>query len=390
LRPRLAGRVSGNNPDMETSEQLSHGAIEAPDLAELVRGAGPFLSLYLNTEREVENAGPLSERRWKTVRSDLEDEEVSGALLDEIDRLVPEAHLVGECLAVIGGAEQILHVEHGPVVSPHDEASWGPLPRLLPIIRWRQSEPPYAVVLTDRTGADLFGFRRGAPDLQAEVEGEHDELRKVGPGGWSQRRFQQRAEDSWEQNAEQVAERVGRLVVQVKPVFVAVAGDVRAVQLLRDSLPKEVDELVHVVEGERPWDGKGDPIPEDARELVERHVREATEGVLARFEEERGQQDKACEGVDATAAALARAQVAVLLISDRTDDDHSLWFGPDAALLAPTDGELKELGVDSPEQGPARDVLVRAALATGSSVRVLDGNDALRDGVGALLRWTTG
>lgn len=388
MSPRLAGSARGNNPGMETSEQLTHGAIEVPDLAELVHGAGPFLSLYLNTEREVENAGPLSERRWKTVRSDLEERQVPGALLDEIERTVPEAHLEGECLAVIGGAEQVLHVEHGPVVGPRDEATWGPLARILPIIRWRQSEPPYAVVLTDRTGADLFGVRRGAPDLQAEVEGEHDELRKVGPGGWSQRRFQQRAEDSWEQNAEQVAERVGRLVVQVQPAFVAVAGDVRAVQLLRDSLPKELDELVHVVEGERPWDGKGDPIPEEARELVERHVREATERLLARYEEERGQRDKACEGIDATAAALARAQVAVLLVADRTDDDRTLWFGPEPALLASTDRELKELGVDSPEQGPARDVLVRAALGTGAALRVLDDAGAADDGVGALLRWT--
>jgi len=378
---------------MDTSERLMHGVVEASDLAELVRGAGPFLSLYLNTEREVENAAQRSELRWKNVRRDLEDRDVPGALLDEIESIVPRAHLGGERLAVIGGAEQILHVEHGPAVSPHDEATWSPIPRLLPIIRWRQSEPPYSVVLTDRTGADLFGFRRGSPDLEAEVEGEHDELRKVGPGGWSQRRFQQRAEDSWEQNAEQVAERVGRLVVQVQPVFVAVAGDVRAVQLLRDSLPKEVDELIHVVEGERPWDGKGDPIPQEARDLVERHVREAGEALLARFEEERGQQDKAVEGMEATARALARAQVAVLLISadEPTDDEaRSLWFGPDPSLLAPTDEELKELGVDSPEQGPARDVLVRAALATGAGVRVMERADRLEGGVGGLLRWAKG
>jgi hypothetical protein len=374
---------------METSEQLPHGAVEAHDLAELARSAGPFLSVYLNTERDVEKASHRSQTRWKTVRSDLEDQGVSRALLDEIDLIVPDAHLEGDCLAVIGGSEQILHVEHGPAVSPNDEATWDRLPRLLPIIRWRQSDPPYAVVLTDRTGADLFGFRRGSPDLQTEVEGEHDELRKVGPGGWSQRRFQQRAEDSWEQNAEKVAAAVERLVVQVQPVFVAVAGDVRAVQLLRDSLPNEVGELIHVIEGERPWDGKGDPIPDEARELVETHVREATEGLLARFEEERGQKDQACEGAAATARGLARAQVAVLFVADQTEDDRTLWFGPDPALLAAADQELKELGVDSPEEGPARDVLVRAALGTGAGVRVLDGPDVIDDGVGALLRWSS-
>jgi hypothetical protein len=373
---------------METSEQLPHGAVEAHDLAEVARSAGPFLSVYLNTERDVEKASQRSQTRWRTVRSDLEDQGASRALLDEIDLIVPDAHLEGDCLAVIGGSEQILHVEHGPAVSPNDEGTWDRLPRLLPIARWRQSDPPYAVVLTDRSGADLFGFHRGSPDLQTEVEGEHDELRKVGPGGWSQRRFQQRAEDSWEQNAEKVAGAVERLVVQVKPVFVAVAGDVRAVQLLRESLPNEVGELIHVIEGERPWDGKGDPIPDEARELVETHVREATEGLLARFEEERGQKDKACEGVAATARALARAQVAALLVADQTED-RTLWFGPDPPSLAATDQELKELGVDSPEEGPARDVLVRAALGTGAGVRVLDDPEVIDQGVGALLRWSS-
>jgi hypothetical protein len=372
---------------METSEQLTHGAIEAPDLATLVGGPGPFLSLYLHTERAVENAGPLAQRRWKTARRDLEDEGVPDTLLDEIERLVPGAHLEGDCLAVIGGAERILHVEHGPAVSPHDVATRGSIPHVLPIVRWRQSEPPYAVVLTDRTGADLFGILRGSRELHAEVEGEHDELRKVGPGGWSQHRYQQRAEDSWEHNAEQVAAAVERLVVQVQPVFVAVAGDVRAVALLRESLPKDVDALVRVIQGERPWEGRGDPIPDEVHELVATHVREAGERLLARFEEEWRQRDKAVEGVAATTRALAQARVAALLIADQGDDERTLWFGPDPALLATTDQDLKGLGVDPPEEGPVRDVLTRAALGTGAAIRVLDDGKELDEGVGALLRW---
>ena len=376
---------------METSEQLPHGAVEASDLAELVRRPGPFLSLYLNTEGDVENAAKRSRARWKTVRSDLPDKVVPGAILERIDEIVPEAHLEGNGLAVIADGNGILHVEHGPAVGQHDEASWGPLPRLLPIIRWRQSEPTYVVVLTDRTGADLFGFRRGSPELHAEVEGDHDVIRKVQGGGWSQRRYQQRAEDSWEHNAEQVAERLTRLVDQIEPAFVAVAGDVRAVQLLRESLPERVVELVHVIPKEIPLKLEEDaPLPEDVWALVEQHVRETTEGLLARFTEERGQHDKAAEGVEAAARSLALAQVAVLLIADGPDDDRDLWFGPDPALLAPTDRELKELGVDSPEQGPARDVLVRAALVTGAGIRVLDVPDRLEEGAGALLRWTTG
>jgi hypothetical protein len=175
--------------------------------------------------------------------------------------------------------------------------------------------------------------------------------------------------------------------VQVQPVFVAVAGDVRAVALLRESLPKDVDALVRVIQGERPWEGRGDPIPDEVHELVATHVREAGERLLARFEEEWRQRDKAVEGVAATTRALAQARVAALLIADQGDDERTLWFGPDPALLATTDQDLKGLGVDPPEEGPVRDVLTRAALGTGAAIRVLDDGKELDEGVGALLRW---
>jgi hypothetical protein len=376
---------------METSEPLTHGAMQAPDLVEVVRGSGPFLSLYLHTEGDVENASRRSAARWRGVRSDLEDRGVPGPILEQIGGLVPHAHLEGRCLAVIADTEGLLHVEHGPAVGSADEASWEPVPHLLPILRWRQSEPPYVVALTDRTGADLYAFRRGAPEMHGEVEGEHDVIRKVQAGGWSQRRYQQRAEDSWAGNAEQVAERVTELVERVEAELLVMAGDVRAVHLLQESLPGRLRALGHVVHGERPWETSGDAMPAEVGDLVAEHVQRGTDELLARCEEERGQHDKAVEGFEATARALARAQVAVLLTAGGRED-RSLWFGPDPSL-ASTDRALKELGVDSPQEGPPHDVLVRATLGTGASIRVLEdleGREGPREGVGALLRWTSG
>ena len=377
---------------METSEPLDQGTAQVPDLVEVVRRPGPFLSLYLNTEGDVENAARRSATRWRVVRADLEAQGVLGAVLDQIGELVPHAHLEGSCLAIIADAEGLLHVEHGPAVSSADEAFWEPVPHLLPILRWRQSQPPYVVALTDRTGADLYAFRRGAPELHGEVEGEHDVIRKVQAGGWSQRRYQQRAEDSWAGNAEQVAERVTGLVDRIEAKLLVVAGDVRAVQLLRGSLPGRVQGLLHVVHGERPREAPGEAIPDEVRDLVAAYVDAETDETLARFEEERGQRNKAVEGFEETARALSRAQVALLLAPDARGE-RTLWFGPETTTLASTDRELKELGVDSPRQGEAHDVLVAATLGTGANVRVLGdlvGRRGPREGVGALLRWTTG
>jgi len=102
---------------METSEQLPHGAVDAPDLVELVRSPGPFLSVYLHPALDIENAGQRSQTRWKTVRKDLSDEQVPEAVLERIDEIVIEAHLHGDGLAVIADAKTILHVEHGPALN---------------------------------------------------------------------------------------------------------------------------------------------------------------------------------------------------------------------------------------------------------------------------------
>jgi hypothetical protein len=49
---------------------------------------------------------------------------------------------------------------------------------------------------------------------------------------------------------------------------------------------------------------------------------------------------------------------------------------------------LAALGVDAPTEAPLVDVAVRAALATGSGVRVVPAGDGPTGGLGAILRWS--
>jgi hypothetical protein len=57
--------------------------------------------------------------------------------------------------------------------------------------------------------------------------------------------------------------------------------------------------------------------------------------------------------------------------------------------LAMSPGLLTERGVTAPREGRLPDVLIRAALATGSEVRIVPATAASgpTDNVGALLRW---
>src|SRR5215217_245253 len=144
---RLAACSTGNCGHMETSEALPGGAVSPSDLTDLVSSQGPFLTLVMTTESTLQNAAQRSDKRWRTLRSDLAE-----------NRDVPE-DVLGDVDPVIADASGVRHVEHGPVPAPVDQAWWEPLPRLGTAIAWRQTEVPFVVALADRTGAMLYGFR---------------------------------------------------------------------------------------------------------------------------------------------------------------------------------------------------------------------------------------
>src|SRR5665647_3043140 len=89
-----------------------------------------------------------------------------------------------------------------------EEAFHDGVPALMPAAQAEEDAVRYLLVEVDRSGADLTwsGTDTPAPEPDADhVEGGHDVLHKVRAGGWSHRRMQSRAEDSWERNAEAVA-----------------------------------------------------------------------------------------------------------------------------------------------------------------------------------------
>src|SRR5437764_2010250 len=164
-------------------------AVSAPDLAEKLARPGPFLTVYLTTEASVENAAPRNEVRWKSLRAELADGGAPERALAVVDALVPDAHHLGECLAVIATADGLVHAENEPEPPARDIGRWAPLPIVGPLLEWRQSQPAHVVALVDRRGGDLFVFRHGhAPDEHLSAEGDRDHrVHKSGAGGWSQR-----------------------------------------------------------------------------------------------------------------------------------------------------------------------------------------------------------
>jgi hypothetical protein len=373
---------------VEHSGLTPPGAVVAADLAQVVARPGPFASVYLSTEAEIDNASQRSQTRWKTLRRDLEGAGVPEEILAGVEEVIGDAHLSGQALGVVADAGGRL-VEHSPEPLPRDRATWAPAPALVPIIAWRQSSPPCLAVLADRTGADLLVFRHELPDVQREAGGEHGPVTRAGPGGWSQPRYQRRAENTWEHNAGDVAAEVVALVERFEPRVIVVAGDVRAVELLRGQLPSELAARLKVVEGGRAEDGSHRHFMASLRQLVDEAVDADTAALLGKFAQELGQSDRAADGPEAVLAALARGQVEVLLAADQADDERLAYFGPEPTQVGRSQADVAAMGAEDPQEAPLVDVAVRAALGTGAGVRVVPPDSGPTGGLGAILRWSS-
>jgi hypothetical protein len=371
---------------MKTSEPIVEYRFPAHDLATVVTAPGPFVSLYVTTERAVDNASRRSEVHWKDARRELQAQGAPEALLAEVDPLVPDAHHMGGCLAVIATPEGIRHVEHGGPCPPTDLGRWGPVPHLVPIIEWRQNHIPHLIVLADRTGADLIAVTRERGELARTTIGDDDVIRKAQPGGWSQRRFQQRAEDSWEHNAEKVAKEAAAMAARAGAELLFGAGDVRAMGYLRDALPKEWRAVYREVAGARDSHVKEHVRAQvDAQVSVE--VARRTNAMAERLREELGQGDLGCEGMEGTVGALAAGQVEVLIVAPGPGLEHPVWFGSEPLQVAMDRTGVEALGATEPREGSLLDVAIRAALGTDASIRLIPPEEGITDGIGALLRW---
>jgi hypothetical protein len=386
----MAAAVPGQERAMERSGLTPQVAADTSDLVDLAKAVGPFLSLQLTTEAGIDNAAQRSEQRWRSIRDEAAGQGAGEEVLAAVDPLVADAHLHGDGLAVVASAGGVLHVEHLGRAPERDLARWAPVPALLPVVAWRQESPAYVTVLADRAGADLTLHRRDRPDVSREAGGDDDPLHKPNAGGWSQRRYQERAENTWERNAADAAEQVARLARRGDARLIVAAGDQRALTMLQEALPAELAERLVIVSGGRSPDGSEDIFQAEAGVAVELAVNADADALLEKFREEIGQDDRAAEGTRATFSALAMAAVDVLLVAaDDTDDPRTAWFGPEPTQLGTTPAEVKALGADDATEGRLVDVAVRAALGTGAGIRVVGAGAGLEGGIGAILRWTT-
>jgi hypothetical protein len=360
---------------------------------ELSAATPPFASASLDVSRVDRAAEDDIDRRWRAVEADLLGHGVPDDLVTQMrDKARTPTGRGGEWTLVLVGAADRVETFLVPGRPVRAESSWGPVPHLVPAVRGLGTQVSHVVVRIDRTGADLD---LSGPDPAVEdhetVEGDHDVVHKVPTGGASQGRLQMRAEDSWERNAEAVAKELDRLVTSQRADVILVMGDVRAAGLLeRHASGAVAERLVRLETGGRAA-GTSQTAEDDAvAEALAVHRADREASLIGHFAEQLNRRQGAVDGHEAVLEVLGRGQVDQLLLVDDPRSTTTVPVSRTTGQVAGTgrsglsDSELADL-----VEVPVADAMVWGAVRTRADLTFVDTHQVeLRDGVGALLRWS--
>jgi Bacterial archaeo-eukaryotic release factor family 2 len=351
---------------------------------------GDVVTAYVDVGRASETGAQAVETRINNLARDLGsagiDETTVSALTERLGR--PTGH-GGDAsrVAVAHDGKVVIDLVVGDGVTDHHHA--GPVAHLLRLGRALADAVSYVLVRVDHVGADItVSDTLGLDEREIVSEGDHDVLHKVPGGGWSHRRFQSRAEDSWDRNADTVAKDLDGLVREVDPDVVLLTGDPRGIARIRESVAGHVSDRLEVLDhGSRAEGASDDRLDEEVAAAVRRCRAARIDEVLDRL----GPVDAPkAVGVAETLEALRRGEVETLVLLEGALEDRQAYAGPDPLLLATDPGDLTALGVDDPAPDRLEELMLRAALAQDAGLLPLHAPvGALPDGVGAVLRFST-
>jgi peptide subunit release factor 1 (eRF1) len=258
-------------------------------------------------------------------------------------------------------------------------------PNLYQLTKIDRQYPTYAAVLTDANRARIFVFGLGRTiDIQ-EIKGK--KVHRVKVGGWSQARYQRRVGNAHEQHANEVIERLQKIVHEEDIHRVILAGDPMIVPLIQRALPAELAAIV-------------ESMKIDAN-ATEKDVLETTLERLQQDDSVAGVEKAKllCEtmragglavlGLDDTLTALANGQVDELVISASLEQRHSGEEQIDAILAPEIPDSSGSTDSEEPRGASLPDLLITKAKQTGATITFVENAALLEpvEGVGAFLRW---
>lgn len=342
------------------------GHVRVDDLAAFADSTGPFVSVAMPTPSELDDAQHRFEIRWKNARRALESSRWTADDVAELDALVATLpHDGGASLVLLRSADGSTLAEFLDEPVTESVVAESPLPRLALVIEARQRAIPHLVVETDRAGADIHAFDGGRVLGTEQVDGDTEHIHRGHPGGWSQRRFQQRAENTWERNADDVAAQIVELAREHHAEVIFVSGDVRARHLVLDSLPERERAITSLIEA-----GSPDGVADEVVRLLSDHAARRARDLIERVKERVGTGTASTDVADIL-ACLVEGRVEHLLVHDDGSDD---------------DVTVEPIG-DIPAGARVVDAAIVAALRSGADVTIIPRVALLNGPIAALYLW---
>jgi peptide subunit release factor 1 (eRF1) len=355
----------------------------------------PVVSLYLNLASDqhgrdnydafvrkafADHVKAFKETSAERASLERDMERINKYLAEEVNRSSNGLAL----FASSGGAEFFEAIQLDAALDDH----WffiGSVPHLYPLAMVIDQYPRYASVLLDTNRARIFVFSLGSVERREQLTTEKTKRHSM--GGWSQARYQRRAENVHQQHVKDVVDALDKVVQQDRIEHIIVAGDDVVVALLREHLPKHLDEkIVDVLSLQR--DAAEDEIITATLEVL-RHKDAETDA--ERVQELIGEWQSGGLGVvgpDAALKALQMGQVDELLVTGRPDALRATRL-PDNGAPGQVKAETSAVSTADERQLKLADELVTRAQQTNAHVRFIEDPQLLADfgGVAALLRF---
>jgi peptide chain release factor subunit 1 len=259
-------------------------------------------------------------------------------------------------------------------------------PHLYPLAHLNDQYPRYAALLADTNSARLFVF--GLGELLDKQEVSSPKVNRTSVGGWSQARYQRHVDNVHLHHAKEVIEALDRLVREDKVEKIIMAGDEVIVPVLREQMPRHLDEkLIDVLRLDTATP-EHQVLQATLETMREQDAKDDADRVKRLFGQYRAG-GLAVVGAPDTLAALTAGQVDELVLSASLEQFHSDEQEVNKLLtdIAPVTG-----GNPSTSEPPGvimADTLVTLAQQTGARVTFIEDPELLASvgGIGAFLRY---
>lgn len=250
------------------------------------------------------------------------------------------------------------------------EVSLGPMPAVSALARVAEDYPPHAVLLADSEDARLTLISHNVASRTVEVEGSEYPHHQQ-QGGWSQRRYQSRADEKVEAFARDIAEETRKELDQHDIEMLVLAGPDEMRVALENELPEAVKDLVV---GSLHMDMRATDrdIIEEAQPVVEKAERKHERQAVQNVSDGVGASTSGVGGASDVLTALQAGQVMTLVMNDDfqgqgwADFTMPAYGVGDLPTSHPLGGDVKNI-----VEVDLREELVRLAVQSGAEVEIV-------------------